>query len=154
MQSSYPNMYGRYRRSSGMTQEKAAELLGVSPGTVKGWEAGAFLPPDNKVLMMVDVYQAPTLAIEHLRSRSAMAAELLPEVEQRSLPEAALGLLAAIREFEVNESDLELMKIAADGKVSGDEKKRYGFIMSKLMDIVDSAMELRMSTWGWDNATD
>lgn len=83
-----------------------------------------------------------------------MAAELLPEVEQRSLPEAALALLAAIREFEVNESDLELMKIAADGKVSGEEKKRYGFIMSKLMDIVDSAMALRMSTWGWNNATD
>ena len=148
------NIYGSYRSSAGMTQEKAAELLGVAPATVRGWEAGAFLPPDDKVLLMVDVYQAPTLAIEHLRSRSAMAAELLPEVEQRSLPEAALGLLAAIREFEVNESDLELMKIAADGKVSGDEKKRYGFIMSKLMDIVDSAMELRMSTWGWDNAKD
>ena len=148
------NIYGRYRRAAGLTQERAAELLDMPSRTLAHWEAGTYLPPDDKVLMMVDVYQAPTLAIEHLRSRSALAAELLPEVEQRSLPEAALGLLAAIREFEVNESDLELMKIAADGKVSGDEKQRYGCIMSKLMDIVDSAMELRMSTWGWDNATD
>lgn len=154
MQSNCPNMYGRYRRSAGITQERAAELLGVAPGTVKGWEGGLFIPPDDKVLMMVDIYQAPTLAIEHLRSRSAMAAELLPEIERRSLPEAALGLLAAIKEFEVGESDLELMKIAADGKVSGEEKKRYGYIMAKLMDIVDAAYELRMSTWEGPYAKD
>ena len=154
MQSNCPNMYGRYRRSAGITQERAAELLGVAPGTVKGWEGGFFIPPDDKVLMMVDIYQAPTLAIEHLRSRSAMAAELLPEVSARSLPEAALALLAALKDFTVEEADLELMKIAADGKVSGDEKKRYGYIMAKLMDIVDAAYELRMSTWEGPYAKD
>lgn len=154
MQSSWPNMYGRYRQSAGLTQERAAELLGVARGTVKGWEAGSFLPPDDKVLMMVDIYMAPTLAIEHLRSRSAMAAELLPEVSARSLPEAALALLAALKDFTVEEADLELMKIAADGKVSGDEKKRYAYIMAKLMDVVDAAYELRMSTWEGSYAKD
>lgn len=148
------NMYGRYRRAAGLTQERAAELLDCPVRTLANWEAGTYLPPDDKVLLMVDVYQAPTLAIEHLRSRSAMAAELLPEVSQRSLPEAALALLAAIKEFSIEENDLELMKIAADGRVSGEEKKRYAYIMAKLMDIVDAAYELRMSTWEGDYAKD
>lgn len=146
------NIYARYRRAAGLTQERAAELLDCGLRALQRWEAGESGPIDETVLMMVDIYQAPTLAIEHLRSRSAMAAELLPEIERRSLPEAALALLAAIKEFEVGENDLELMKIAADGKVSGEEKKRYGYIMSKLMDIVDAAMELRVSTWEVEHA--
>ena len=154
MSGSGGNMYGTYRRAAGLTQERAAELLDMPVRTLAHWEAGTYLPPDDKVLRMVDIYQAPTLAIEHLRSRSAMAAELLPEVAARSLPEAALALLAALKDFTVEEADLELMKIAADGKVSGDEKKRYGYIMAKLMDIVDAAYELRMSTWEGPYAKD
>jgi len=141
------NIYGRYRRAAGLTQERAAELLDMPVRTLAHWEAGTYLPPDDKVLRMVDIYQAPTLAIEHLRSRSAMAAQLLPDVSPLSFPEAALALLAAVKEFEVGENDLELMKIAADGKVSGEEKKRYAYIMSRLLDIVDAAYTLRMSTW-------
>ena len=140
-------MYARYRRAAGLTQERAAELLDCGVRTLAGWERGENSPPDDMVVLMVDVYQAPTLAVEHLRAVSAAARDLLPDIAPRSLSEAACGLLAAIREFEVSESDLELMKIAADGKVSSEEEKRYGHIMSQLFEIMDRAWELRMCRW-------
>ena len=141
------NMYARYRRAAGLTQERAAELLDCGTRSLQRWEGGECSPPDDMVVLMGDVYQAPTLAVEHLRAVSAAARDLLPDIEPRSLSEAACGLLAAIREFEVNESDLELMKIAADGKVSSEEEKRYGHIMSQLFEIMDRAWELRMCRW-------
>lgn len=60
------NMYASYRNAVGMTQEHAAELLGVAPRTLQGWERGESTPPNDKVLRMCDIYTAPTLAIEHL----------------------------------------------------------------------------------------
>jgi hypothetical protein len=95
--------------------------------------------------MMVDVYQAPTLAIEHLRSRSAMAARLLPKVVGKPLAQAVLSLLVAMDDFEVCASDVELMKIAADGKVSGDETRRMLLLLGQLQDIVQAAYEVRLA---------
>lgn len=145
MSASGGNLYGRYRRAAGLTQERAAELLDCPVRTLANWEAGTYMPPDDRVVMMVDVYQAPTLAIEHLRSRSAMAAKLLPEVVGKPLAQAVLSLLVAMDEFEVCESDVQLMKIAADGKVSGEETRRMLLLLGQLSDIVQAAYEVRLA---------
>ena len=40
---------------------------------------------------MVDIYCAPTLAIEHLRSTTAIARGILPPVDAVPLPQAVYG---------------------------------------------------------------
>ena len=73
MNSDFKTMYARHRRAAGMTQEKAAELLGCSVRTLANWEASITIPPDDKVALMCDIYSSTTLAVEHLRVTTMLA---------------------------------------------------------------------------------
>lgn len=48
-----PNLYQRARLSTGMSQERAAELLGLSPESLKQYEGGKTVPKDETVAKMV-----------------------------------------------------------------------------------------------------
>ena len=72
MKSEFMTIYGRYRKAAGLTQERAAELLGVTVRSVAAWERGESVPPDMRVLAMADIYNAPTICIEHLRFNVAI----------------------------------------------------------------------------------
>ena len=47
MQSDCMNIYQTARKVAGLTQERAAELLGLSPRTLADYEAGLRLPPND-----------------------------------------------------------------------------------------------------------
>ena len=76
MKSEFMTIYGRYRKVAGLTQERAAELLGVTVRSVAAWERGESVPPDMRVLAMADIYNAPTICIEHLRFNVAIARDV------------------------------------------------------------------------------
>ena len=139
------NIYSRCRRAAGLTQEMAAELLGCSVRTVAAWELGESLPPDGKVMQMCRVYGAPILAAEHLRESSSLARAMLPEIQARSLAEAVLTLLSAIRAFTAAEVDWGLMEIAADGAVSPDERRGFEFLLLRLDGIIEASFELKLA---------
>lgn len=92
MKSEYMTIYGRYRKAAGLTQERAAELLGVTVRSVAAWERGESVPPDIRVLAMADIYNAPTICIEHLRFNVAIARDVLPPVPYVHLPQAVCHL--------------------------------------------------------------
>ena len=139
------NLYGRYRRAAGLTQERAAELLGCAVRSLANWEYGLYVPPDDKVVLMCDVYQAPTLAIEHLRATTALARMVLPEYRKMTLSTAVCGLLASIRDFISSESDWALLDIAADGIVEDTESVQFKLLMGQLDKIVAAATELKFA---------
>lgn len=58
-----PNLYQRARLSAGLTQERAAELLDLSPESLKQYEGGRRIPPDETVARMVEVYSCPWQAL-------------------------------------------------------------------------------------------
>ena len=97
-------------------------------------------------LQLLLFYNNSTL--EHLREVSRIGREYLPDPEAKTLPEAALSLLTAMRDFEVDESDLELMRICADGKVGPGEAKQFGLIIGQLEEIVNAAYEVRVAARG------
>lgn len=43
------------RANAGLSQAQAAELLGITPQTVKNWEAGRREPPTEPVLTQADI---------------------------------------------------------------------------------------------------
>ena len=78
MERKYPNLYQRARLSTGLTQERAAELLGLSPESLKQYEGGKTVPKDETVAKMVEVYHLPWLALEHAQATDTLG--VMPEV--------------------------------------------------------------------------
>ena len=84
------NIYKNARQTAGLTQERWAELLGISPDSVRRYEAGAMLPSDETVLMMAETTGILVLPLWHLRAKSAIAEDMLPDVPDVPLPQEAL----------------------------------------------------------------
>ena len=69
----YPNIYQRGRKTTLLTQEEAAERLGISPETLKRYEGGRLTPPDETVARMCEVYGVSWLALEHAKATDRLA---------------------------------------------------------------------------------
>ena len=148
MMNEYESLYARYRKAAGLTQERAAELLGVAVRTLAAWERGESTPPNARVLAMVDVYAAPTLAIEHLRYTNIIAYDVLPALRRQPLAQAVCGLMTAVRKLEALHAGDRLLEIAADGKVDEIEQADFEQILIELEPVVAAAMSLRYATEG------
>ncbi len=83
MQSDCMNIYQTARKVAGLTQERAAELLGLSPRTLADYEAGLRLPPNDVADRMVTVYNSQLVGIQHLRNSAQFIQRLLPDVQRR-----------------------------------------------------------------------
>ena len=148
MMDDYESLYARYRKAAGMTQERAAELLGVAVRTLAAWERGESTPPNARVLGMVDVYAAPTLAIEHLRYSNIIAYDVLPPVRAVPVSQAVCALISQIRRLEAIHAGDQLLQIAADGKIDEIERSDYDQLLLELEPVVTAVMALRYAREG------
>lgn len=148
MPDNYSNIYGRYRRAAGLTQERAAELLDCAVRTLANWENGINTPPDEKVVLMCDVYQSQTLAIEHLRATISLARDIIPDIKIVPLSQAVCGLLGSIKTFINSDYDWALLDIASDGMVDELEIDEFMNLMELLEKIVEAALTLKYSEGG------
>ena len=148
MSKDYESMYARHRNAAGMTQERAAELLGVAPRTLQAWEHGESTPPNARVLAMCDIYCSPTLAIEHLRYSSIIAYDVLPAVRAVPVAQAVCQLLSAIRKLEEIHAGDKLLEIAADGKVDEIERADFEQLLIELDPIMAAVLSLRYAVEG------
>lgn len=142
------NIYAKYRKAAGITQERAAGLLGCSVRALANWESGVNTPPDSIVVTMADVYAAQTIAIEHLRSTTQIAREVLPAVRVVPMSQAVCSLVSAIKEFVSGDCDWALLDIASDGVVDELEEKEFQRLMEQLDRIVEAALLLKYSNRG------
>ncbi len=140
MQSDHRNIYQAARKVAGLTQEKAAEMMGISVRSLADYETGVRIPSNATVELMVMVYNSQLLATQHLRNSADFARDLLPAVETMRLPEAVLTLVDAIYDFADDKLDRELIDIARDGVISEAERPRFERIVSKIKDITSAAM--------------
>ena len=148
MSQNYTTIYGRYRKAAGLTQERAAELLGVAVRSIAAWERGETVPPDQRVLAMADIYGAPTLCIEHLRLNVAIARDVLPPVPHVALPQAVCQLCAALRRVQDAHAEDRLLAIAADGHVDEMEEQQFVELTEELDDVIAAALTLRYAEGG------
>ena len=136
------NIYRNARQTAGLTQERWAEYLGISPEAVRQYEGGIIMPSDEVVLRMAEISGMHILAYWHLVRKSRIAAEILPELEeQKGLPEAVLGLLIQMDDFR-EDGMATLMRIAADGKVTDDETEDYLKALDQLREMLRCGYEL------------
>lgn len=80
----------------------------------------------------------------HLLHKSRVAAELLPDLDRRKLPEAVLTLLVTAQKFE-NDGMRALTRIAADGKISPEEREEYGTALEQLRALIRAAFGIEFA---------
>lgn len=144
MQEDCGNIYRNARRTAGLTQERWAELIGVSVEAVRQYEAGIILPGDEVAVRMAEGCGQHIVCYWHLLNKSRAATELLPEVRHRRLPEAVLTLLGQVKTFQGDGLE-ELLRIAADGRVAEDERERYAEALRQLRELMTAAWELQFA---------
>ncbi len=137
------NIYQTARESSGYTQEKAAELIGVSVESIRAYETDRRIPPTHIVIRMVDVYNVQHLAYQHLKNADDIANMYLPELSTESMTTAVLRLLKEVADFADRQK--ELIDITCDGIIDEEERPRFDKIMSELNDIVQAYFSLKFA---------
>ena len=151
MQDKCTNIYKIARQTAGKTQERFAEMLGVSVESIKLYESGQNMPSDDIVMRMCEVSGLHILGYWHLSQKSRVAADILPEVCECSLPQAVIQLICRIRDFANNHRTDDLMDIAADGRIDETERERFDTIVAELNDLVQAAMTVKYAKVGEGN---
>ena len=136
-----PNIYQAARKESCLTQEQAAERLDVSETTVKAWEQGARVPDNETVAQMAELYEAPWLALEHLKQAGG-ALGVLPEVTVQSLPTAAITLINRVLDFAERHRDRQLLRIAEDGIIDEDERPDFSEISANIQGVIAAGFQV------------
>ena len=139
MQEPCRNLYYHARRTAGLTQERWAEALGISVESVRLYESGANMPSDEIALRMAEVAGQQIICYWHLLQKSKAAAQLLPQIDRKPLPQSVLDLLVKVHEFLENGMQ-DLTRIAADGRVDESECKAYGRAMQQLRELLAAGM--------------
>ena len=142
MSQKYINIYASARIAKGLTQERAAELIGNSVESIRAYEGDVRIPPDETALRMADVYDAQYLAYQHLQ-RSVLGKRILPEIEPKDLPGAILNFLNEVRELV--ECQTDLIAIGADGVISPEERARWIQIMEQFMHVKKAILQVELS---------
>ena len=138
MPEEYRNIYKICRKSAGFTQEAAAERLGISVESLRAYETGQRVPPDEVVETMSDLYNALPLIVRHVRERNVMYSRVVPEVPQCSV----------IYAFADSHADRRLMQMAEDNVIDAAERPEFDAIMEDLQGIVEAAMAVRYAKQG------
>lgn len=138
------NIYKNARRAAGFTQESAAEQLGISVESVRAYETGQRVPPNDVVEQMVICYNAQRLAYQHLHETNVLMARVVPQLEQRSVLEVAVRIYNRLNRFQRDHGVDRLMAIAEDGVIDNSERPEFDSIMSDLREIVKSGLELEV----------
>lgn len=142
MQEENRNIYQTARKAAGYTQEAAAERLALSVESIRAYETGVRVPGNNTVERMVEVYNAQHLAYQHLKTTNALMSRVVPQLEQRSLTEAAVRLVNRMNRMIRTDAGSRLLEITEDGKVTGDEVVDVKEIAADLQELIKAAMEM------------
>lgn len=135
------NLYKLCRISAGLTQEQAAELLGVAPRTLSDYENGRTRVPDDIVDGMSRNYNAPLLAWDHLK-RTSVLGKYLPEVV---MPQTHGDLIAqlSMAEWRLKQVVEDIQRIMENGQIEESEKPDFKKAMeyvrqinSKLLSVI------------------
>ena len=148
MPEEYRNIYKICRKAAGFTQEAAAERLGISVESLRAYETGQRVPPDDVADLMSILYNALNLLIEHVREKSAMYRQVVPAVNPCGVLEASAKLVNRIYAFADRHADRRLMQIAEDNVIDQAERPEFDGILEELQGIVEAALAVRYAKEG------
>lgn len=145
MASDARNIYQQARLASGMTGEQAAELLRVDVATVRRWENGTLTPPNARVADMVAAYDAPSLALLHLRQVSTDL-DVIPQISPQRLSTAVIRLCNLAKRLQRSDLYGQLLEIAEDGVIDEQERPLFDELTEQLRDLISAVYQVALTT--------
>lgn len=137
------NIYKICRKAAGITQEAAAERLGISVESIRAYETGVRVPPDDVVGLMSDLYNALHLIAWHVREKNAIYRRVVPEIQPRTVLEASVKINNRFDDFATGNMLRRLLRIAEDNIVDSTEMAEFYAILDSLNEISKAYLELR-----------
>lgn len=146
MPEEYRNIYKTARKAAGLTQEAAAERLDISVESIRAYETGQRIPPNGVVARMAVTYNNLTLGYEHVRATNDLMADIVPQLEQRSMMAVVVRLYNLMRRFGNNHRLDRLMEITEDDIIDEVEKPEFDEIIREVRELVKVGLELDVSS--------
>lgn len=138
MTKKFGKMLQSARKSSGLTQERAAEALHISTRTLAKYEQGETVPTDSTMAAMMRLYENNALGITYLFQKSAVYRELYAEIQQPPGPAAGVvNLHICLNEVKASYDRLEML--CADDVISRAEEAAFRSCM-KPFEKLDAAI--------------
>ena len=136
------NIYFRCRKEAAKyndklnSRESAADLLGVSVSSLADYELGnTKVVPVDKVVLMADLYNAPQLLNSYCASECPIGCRREMATELQTLERTTLSLLDLFSQDKLDRMMTALTRIAADGKVEENERKKMDEVVCYLNEI-------------------
>lgn len=131
------------RKNAGLTQESAAEQLGLSRRGLAYYEQGK-IPNDTIVAKMMQVYRSPYIGYAYLSEETAVGRALLPPITNVSgIASGVMQIRVAIKKAVKMYDRLE--EICCDDVVSRDEQRDYERCWSELDQLMASVTAMKFS---------
>lgn len=136
------NIYQAAREAAGMTQERAAELIGLSVESIRSYESEKRIPADETVIKMAEIYGgANYLAYQHLKHKSMIGNVILPDVTEIPLSQAALQMINEMNDF--IQCEPEIIRITMDGIIDTNEELSWIDIIQKCQRLCKAVLTLQ-----------
>lgn len=133
------NIYKKYRKLAGITQERAAEHLGVSIDSIKRYEGDYIIPNNELARQMCLLYGDMRLAYDHL-ANSSTGAMILDNLEDKDLCCSVVGLLNELSK--TTDMQRKIIEITSDGVIDESEKQEWNNVEKQAKKLVNSCFEL------------
>lgn len=143
------NIYQIARRTAGLTQEAAAERLALSVESLRAYETGQRIPGNDVVSMMMSVYNAQYLGIQHVQAGRCAAAGRVQDVQVGlSLESSTIKLVNRWLAFANRHRCDQLLAIAEDGVIDEQERPQFDRIIGELSELVRATLALMYTEEG------
>ena len=125
------NIYQQYRENAGLTREKASEAMGiVSETRIEKIDSDKTVPYPDEIMAMAECYKTPDLCNYYCSNECPIGQKYVPQVQAKELTQIVLEVLATLNSLDKDKD--RLIEISADGEVSEEEKKDFGYIKEQL----------------------
>jgi len=124
------------------SREGASELTGIDRNRIAYTELGTLCPYPEEVLVYADAYNAPDLLNHFCSTLCPIGRETVDSITAGSLEQTSLKLLASTRC--ISSIREQLIEIAEDGVIEGDEKEQMSLILERLRQAANDIKALEL----------